>query len=175
MPVEAKAPMERLVTQAEATEDKAYVGALLGVEQVKQQFPTLSHKPEVAQKLLQPQYTRLRQMAASKGIDLSTRNDLVVQLLQRAEAEMKNLFQAYGFEIPQSDTGTAPQANGQQQVAQAPRFVPQIPGMMPQVPQAGGGTGAPATALNQGQPGGNAALTRSVMLEKLKANRAAQG
>lgn len=167
-------PMERLVTQAEATEDKTYVGALLQVEQVKQQFPILSAKPDVSLQFLQPQYTKLRQFAASKGVDLSTRNDLVIQLLQRAESEMKNLFQAYGFAVPQTAAPVAPQANGQP-AAQVPPIVPQIPGMMPQVPQTGGVMGAPSMAGNQVQQPGTAGLSRVDMLAKLKANRVAQG
>lgn len=169
-------PMERLVTQAEASEDRTYVEALLAVDQVKEKFPVLSLKPDVALKLLQPQYTKLRQLAASKGVDLSQRNDLVIQLVQRVESDIKSLFQAYDFQIPQSaPAADATQVNGQPQAAQVPPIVPQIPVLMPQVPQAGGVMGAPATGANQPQQAGVAGFSRMDMLAKLKANRAVQG
>lgn len=166
------APMEKLVTQAAETEDGQYVAAMLAIPQVVTQFPTLAHKPDVALKLLQPQYTRLRQLAASKGVDLSTRNDLVIQMMQRAETELKGLLGSFGLEIPQAQAGESPQVNGQPAAPSAP-VVPQVPGMLPQVPLAGGVMGTPAVGAQQQATGVD--NTREGLLARLRANRIAQG
>lgn len=162
-------PMERVVAMSEQSEDSTYVSALLAVPQVVEKFPILAARPEAALKILQPQYTRLRQMAATKGVDLSTRNSAVVALLQRTETEMKNLFTAYGLEF----TPPAPQA-GQPDAAPVP-MVPQAAGLMPQVPPSGGVIGAPGVAANPQQAGQSTGFTREEFLDKLKANRLAKG
>ena len=167
-------PMERVVAQSEQSEDSTYISALLAVDEVRVKFPILASRPDAALKILQPQYTRLRQMAAERNIDLSARNNLVVALLQKTEKDMKTLFSDYGLEFTPADPQAAAPQDGQPAVAPVP-IVPNAPGLMPQVPQSGGVVGAPGVAANQQQPGTSKAITRDGFLANLKAKRLAQG